>query len=615
MSNTKYRLNLGDLRTLTTRRVPTLVGGKTKVVNLPEGEVPKPYRFLDATPGAPVGFGVYVGSRGSSFEVGRRVRGKFVRVSLGSINDYDTLDRAHDEARKKLAYILEKGESPKRQEAIQAHIDSARKVTVEEAMQRYIKRLEGRAEKKKIKPVSVQAVRDSLARLSRQEVALASMQIRDLTRPVLIKGWANVRQSAMRLSNRLPSDMKAKLADRDEWWTLELADFAALGIKGKYIQRVLSSGAVATERTFGDLSRAIEVVMQDERQQCQLDSRQPELLFNPITILHNEDFFRTNKDLAEHYRKAQVRNPLGEDDQSLPKVLKTLMGRRSEQGGHNRVGVDYLLLTLLFGSRRNEAAQLQWYDRCTPDELTMESVSWVWLADEPSQVNPTTKKAGSQAFFHDMKGKEVRFLPIAYFAEKILRKRLMERDEEIAQLPKRIEAAERSHAKLMKETKDGRARGLSLNRVLAVKTRVENMKFVFPARNAKSKTGHYTDSKSILKNVRRDAGMVDLRKDIDIGLTPHDLRRTLGRYAGRRFQSAKLVSQMLHHKIQSEGAAVSDIYTDQEWSALREAFALVEEDMIGTSPRVWNMLRGTDKPRLDEAGDEPVTITKGEDCD
>ena len=98
MSNTKYRLNLGDLRTLTTRRVPTLVGGKTKVVNLPEVEVPKPYRFLDATPGAPVGFGVYVGSRGSSFEVGRRVRGKFVRVSLGSINDYDTLDRAHDEA-------------------------------------------------------------------------------------------------------------------------------------------------------------------------------------------------------------------------------------------------------------------------------------------------------------------------------------------------------------------------------------------------------------------------------------------------------------------------------------------------------------------------------------
>lgn len=615
MSSTKYRLNLGDLRTLTTRRVPTLVGGKTKVVNLPEVEVPKPYRFLDATPGAPVGFGVYVGPRGSSFEVGRRVRGKFVRVSLGSINDFDTLDRAHDEARKKLAYILEKGESPKRQEAIQAHIESARQVTVEEAMQRYIKRLEARVEFKKIKPVSVQAVRDSLARLSRSEVALASMQIRDLTRPVLMKGWADVRQSAMRLSNRLPSDMKAKLANRDEWWTLELADFAALGIKGKYIQRVLSSGAVATERTFGDLSRAIELVMQDEREQCQLDGRQPELLFNPISILHSEDYFRTNKDLAEHYRKAQVRNPLGEDDRSLPKVLKTLMGRRSEQGGHNRVGVDYLLLTLLFGSRRNEAAQLQWYDRCTSDELATESVSWVWLTDDPSQVNPTTKKTGSQAFFHDMKGKEVRFMPIAYFAEKILRTRLMERDEEIAQLPKRIEAAERAHAKLMKETKDGRVLGLSLNRVEAVKTRVENMKFVFPARNAKSKSGHYTDSKSILKNVRRDAGMVDLRKEIDIGLTPHDLRRTLGRYAGRRFQSAKLVSQMLHHKVQGEGAAVSDIYTDQEWSTLREAFALVEEDMIGTSPRVWNMLRGTDKPRLDEAGDEPVTITKGEDGD
>ncbi|MCE4352197.1 integrase, partial [Xanthomonas hortorum pv. cynarae] len=55
-------------------------------------------------------------------------------------------------------------------------------------------------------------------------------------------------------------------------------------------------------------------------------------------------------------------------------------------------------------------------------------------------------------------------------------------------------------------------------------------------------------------------------------------------------------------------AAVSERYTEQEWSKLREAMGRVEESMIATSPRVWNRLKGTDRPRLDEVNDEPVTI-------
>jgi hypothetical protein len=34
----------------------------------------------------------------------------------------------------------------------------------------------------------------------------------------------------------------------------------------------------------------------------------------------------------------------------------------------------------------------------------------------------------------------------------------------------------------------------------------------------------------------------------------------------------------------------------------------VEELMVASSPRVWNRLKGVDKPRLDESRDEPVTI-------
>lgn len=55
-------------------------------------------------------------------------------------------------------------------------------------------------------------------------------------------------------------------------------------------------------------------------------------------------------------------------------------------------------------------------------------------------------------------------------------------------------------------------------------------------------------------------------------------------------------------------AAVSERYTEQEWSKLREAMGRVEEHMVATSPRVWNRLKGTDKPRLDESGDAPVSI-------
>ncbi|WP_448670486.1 integrase [Pseudoxanthomonas mexicana] len=606
----KYRLNTGDIRALSLQKVPQIVGGKTKVVALPADETPKPYRFLDATPGAPVGFGVYVGQRGTSFEVGRRVRGKFIRVALGSANDM-TLERAHELARQKLAVILETGESPKRQEAIAANAHGIRTITVRECMQRYIQRLDGKVEKRTGKAKSVDGARNSLARLERPEVGLADRQVRDLDGATLLAAWDGLRGTCMRLSNQLPSHIKNKLDGIERWWTLTLAEFNTLGITGKYIQRAQSAGASATEHTFGDLGRAIDRVMREERKNAQREGRVPELQFNPIEDLRDEGMFRSNDQLADHYRKAQVRNPLGEDNKTLPTVLKTLLGRRDQQGGNNRVGVDYLLLTLLFGSRRNEAAQLHWYDRCSSDELTTEGVSWVWLADDPSQLNPTTRKPGSQAFFHDMKGKEVRFLPVAYFAERILRNRLRERDDELAKLPARIKAAEKVHARAIKQKDGDEAVADAARAVETLHRRQHNLRFVFPARSSRAKDGHYKDSKSLLRNVRRDAGLVDLRQDIDVGLTPHDLRRTLGRYAERRYKGGRLVSQILHHKVRSNGAAVTDLYNSQEWSDMREAISLIEEDMIATSPRVWNALRGADKLRMDEQGDPIVVLTRG----
>lgn len=95
----------------------------------------------------------------------------------------------------------------------------------------------------------------------------------------------------------------------------------------------------------------------------------------------------------------------------------------------NATGADYLLLTLLWGTRRGEAAPLRWFDRCSPGELRQSEVSWVWLA-APDEVNPYTRRAGSQVYLFDTKNGEERYLPVAYFAEKILQRRFDERADE-----------------------------------------------------------------------------------------------------------------------------------------------------------------------------------------
>ncbi len=61
-------------------------------------------------------------------------------------------------------------------------------------------------------------------------------------------------------------------------------------------------------------------------------------------------------------------------------------------------------------------------DRCSHSELIQEEVSWVWLG-QPGEINRYTKREGPQVFMFDTKSGEERFLPISYFAERVLRLR------------------------------------------------------------------------------------------------------------------------------------------------------------------------------------------------
>lgn len=146
-------------------------------------------------------------------------------------------------------------------------------------------------------------------------------------------------------------------------------------------------------------------------------------------MLYEQDRYRSSRELAQHYEDTKVRNPPGTGtiatgQQSLPTVLKVLVGWRDMQSGHNAVGVDYVLLTLLWSARRGEGSKVRRYESCSPEELSLQLVSWAWLSPKPTAKNPTTGLRGSQVFFHDTKNGQFQLLPVAYFAERILRWRL-----------------------------------------------------------------------------------------------------------------------------------------------------------------------------------------------
>ncbi|MBJ6983961.1 integrase [Luteimonas sp. MC1750] len=624
----RYHLTQAQLRRLTLAERPDIdPTGKTRLVPNTKG---KPYRFLLSMGGSNVsGFGVYVGKTKTTYEVQVGTGTSTKREALGSVMEL-TIEEAFRRAVDTRQAIRGGGDSPKRAEKTHAHALEVRSITVEECLARYIDYLSQRVVNGDRKPVSVTAVRLSLARIQRPEVGLANVQVRDLlideaggvegakTTPRIIQAWNACRTSCMELSNQLTTEQKKTLRGMGEWWRHDAGAMEAAGFKGRYIQKALSSGLAATEHTFGDIKRAIDLVIEEEAQQAVLQKRAPELSINPTKILFKRGYFRDHTKLRAHYRKAQVRNPLGEaeGDQSLQLAMKALIGRRQHYlDAHQKVGVDYLFIVLLWALRRNEGTILRWYEDCTPGELLQETRSWVWLAPNPQERNPTTRQTGSQAFLHDTKTGTVQHIPIAYFAERILRMRWDDRLDTVENYPQRLAKAKAELAAAEARTYDEMKLAIYRKAIRRIEFQRKNVGWVFPARSIKAKEGHYKDSKSLLQYLRVDTGRLDLARDIDQGLTLHDFRRTLGRFASKHL-SGRMVSELLKH-FNSHGTDGEDkmssttakYYSDQEWDDVRGAMAQVEEAMIRTSPRVWNYLKGADKPMLDEANDPPIQLS------
>lgn len=620
----KYRLTQAQLRDLDVSRRPGL--GESGRSILVENEDGKPYRFRDGTPGAPIGFGFYVGPKGAFYEVRIKHNKVAKRISLGSVNEL-SLATAHELANTQRAHIRQTGEDPRERVKVTSAQQAMKRKTVREAMKDYIADLEDKRINNKVKASSVRAVELSLERLARKDVGLADREIGTLRDEDVVKGWYALRHSSMKLSNRLSPQIKTLLEDQGEWWKLDLAALVKLGLPAKQAALAKSAGLAATEYSMGDARRAVDMALNQARKLAAQSDRQPALVYNPFTVLGEKEMFRSNSELNKHYEQAKVRNPLGMDDaqtgqQTLPSVLKALMGRRALQGGNNATGVDYLLLTLLWGARRGESSAVRWFDACTKDELDLNLASWVWLTpdkdDEPNghAINPVTGFRGSQVFFHDTKSGEFLLLPVSYFAEKILRWRFNARELELADLPMRIAAAK----KTLIDYKRRQVGPYPIARVEKDLAQMEYLlsatkRWVFPARNQNSTSGHHTDSKSMLDNIRLDAGLFNPAKGIDINLTPHDLRRTLARVAAKLLPGHK-VSQLLNHHADTVNdkdkgeriAKVTERYSQQEWPELRRIMALCEDEIISSSPRVWNILRGPDRPAMDEKDDPPLEL-------
>lgn len=265
-----------------------------------------------------------------------------------------------------------------------------------------------------------------------------------------------------------------------EWAGLRVKDLTGNEILRKF-DEIASRARTAAEQTFRWVNVAVKHAIDIEASNAQTQQRQPSLSYNPFSILKVQKKFRTRSELEDSYKAKGVRNPLSPKD-TLGRFLTALHNKRS----FNRLGCDYLLLTVLLGARKEETASLCWREL---------------LTDEDARTTSYVDLHNRVVRFYDTKNRNDHELPICDAAKRILEDR---RDI-----------------------------------VLDVETRPERRRWVFPARSSRSKVGHYSDSKSLREYLCLEADIVKL------GM--HDLRRTFGRVA-EELTSYAVVKRLLNHR-------------------------------------------------------------------
>jgi integrase len=385
----------------------TLVLTKLNIDVLPEmaadgkvGFKPNPtgakYYVFDDTKNAPAGFGVLIGKRDKNYFVQRRVDGKLIRVTLGHIREFNSIEQARQKAVEVATTIRTHKQHPKRIK----QKEDLNEITLGDAFDRYVRMLQGRATP--IKPNTETAIEKAKNRIS---------------------DW---------LDRRIRDLGSQEILDRFD------------AIAGKH--------RTAAEQTFRWALAAINYVIKLEANDAAAQKRLPTITHNPLLILALNNKFRTKRELEEHYKKNQTRNPLSTE--TLPQWFAAIMAKRAE----NRTGCDFLILTTLWGTRYQEITGLCWREDLTAAEA--KTSSWVDLDQR-------------LLFLADTKNRSDHTLPIAAGAYELLRQR------------RELVLAEHGH-----------------------NFRVS--RFVFPAKSKYAKTGHYSDADSLKKYIMQLAGIAKL---------------------------------------------------------------------------------------------------------
>lgn len=275
------------------------------------------YYVFDDSKNSPTGFGVLIGKKEKNYFVQKRVDGKLIRVSLGHVREFNSIEQARQMASEVGFGIKASKQHPKEIK----EIEDLSEITLEQAFERYLKMLKSRATP--IKPNTEKAIN------------------------------------------------KAKIKLKD-WMGRRVRDIGSQEILDRFDDIALVARTTA-EQTFRWVVAAVYYIIKLEANDAAAQKRSPSITHNPFIILALNSKFRTKRELETHYDVNNTRNPMSYD--TLGKWFEAILKKRSE----NRTGCDYLLLTTLWGTRYQEITSLKWRTEISNDEAKV--CSWVDLKE------------------------------------------------------------------------------------------------------------------------------------------------------------------------------------------------------------------------------------------
>lgn len=312
----KTELTLALVKSLTLDRKPRMgENGRIAYEPNPKGEA---YFVFDASPGAPLGFGVKVGKK-KTFVVQRKVGKKTMRATLGSVAEFvkaGGLEEARTKAAKVGAEMRASGINPN----VAARNVAASETTLGQALDDYLKFIETRQDKP-AKPATIKVFKRAARKFS-------------------------------------------------DWRDLKVRNLSTDAIEKRFREGM--GKATANEQAFRSAYSAVQRAIDREALAANAAGRAALLTANPFGIVKLQGLYRSKETVERERRERMIRNPLSPSE-TLGRFLEALWAKCLSR--EDKTGCDYLLLTLLTGARRSECAQIRWAELLTEAEKVCNS--WV----------------------------------------------------------------------------------------------------------------------------------------------------------------------------------------------------------------------------------------------